>query len=135
MFDMVGIQMRQALGSLRSVDATTEGQQLRTDLSVHFVVTLRAVHKIVVNLVATTDDLNIVNIMRVDSGQADTAIVHLTGENFVSEEVVSEKCTVRVGVVEGISHGDINEITKENVHRVVLFPGIIEMSSILVDSV
>jgi hypothetical protein len=38
-------------------------------------------------------------------------------------------------VVEGISHGDINEITKENVHRVVLFPGIIEMSSILVDSV
>ena len=85
-------------------------------------------------MVAATNNFDIVEVMRVDSWEANTAVVHLTSEDLVTEEVVSENTTVTVGKVVGLSHGNIWKITKKSVHAVILLLNIIEVFSMLVDS-
>ena len=85
-------------------------------------------------MVAATNNFDIVKVMRVDSWEADTAVVHLTSEDLVTEEVVSENTTVTVGEVVRLSHGNIWKITKKSVHTVVLLLDIIKVFSMLVDS-
>jgi hypothetical protein len=50
--------------------------------------------------------------VRVDSWKTNTAVVHLTSEDFVTEEVVSEETTITVSKVMGFSHSNIGKITK-----------------------
>ena len=85
-------------------------------------------------MVAATNNFDIVKVMRVDSWEANTTVVHLTSEDLVTEEVVSENTTVTVGEVVRLSHGNIWKITKKSVHTVVLLLNIIEVFSMLVDS-
>ena len=73
--------------------------------------------------------------MGVDGWEANTAVVHLSGEDLVTEEVVSENTAVGVGHVVGVSSGDIWEGTEKSVHGVVLLVDIVEVLSMLVDSV
>jgi len=86
-------------------------------------------------MVAASNDLDVVQVVAVDSGQADTAVVHLAGEDLVTEEVVTENAGVGVSEVVGLSHSHIGQVTKECVHGVVLLLDIVEMLSVLVDSV
>lgn len=86
-------------------------------------------------MVAATDDFNIVKIVRVDGWQADATVVHLASENFISEEIVAKKTSVAVGEIVRLSHGDINKIAKKNVHAVVLLSDIVDVLSVLVNSV
>jgi hypothetical protein len=67
-------------------------------------------------MVSSSDNLDIVEVVRVDGWEADTAIVHLSGENFVSVEVVSEKTAIRVGQIMGISSSYIWESSKKSMH-------------------
>jgi len=71
----------------------------------------------------------------VHGGEADTAVVHLASEDLVSEEVVTEDAAVGVGVVEGLSDGDVGEVSKEHVHGVVLLLHVVEMTGVLVNAV
>lgn len=73
--------------------------------------------------------------MRIDSWEANTAVVHLSSENLIAEEIVTKHTAVRVSEVVGISSGDIGKISEQSVHRVVLFVHIVEVFSILIDSV
>ena len=81
----------------------------------------------VTEVVTATDDLDVAEVVTVAGGEAGTAVVNLTGEDFVTEEVVTEDSTVVIGEVVGISHGHIGKITEESVHRVVLLFDIVEM--------
>jgi len=45
--------------------------------------------QLVVEGVSTSVNLNIIQVVRVDGGKAHTAVVHLSGEDFVTEEVVT----------------------------------------------
>jgi len=84
---------------------------------------------------AAADNFNITQIVGVDGWQADTAVVHLTGEDLIAEEVVSEDTAVRVSEVVRVSHGYVWKVSEKSVHRVVLLFDIIEMLSVFVDSV
>jgi len=132
---VVGIEVGNTLGNFRAGDATALLDHLESNFTVGGGLTLSVVHEGVVDVVARADNLNIVHVVRVNSGETDTTVVHLSSEDFVSEEIVSEKTRVRVRVEQSFSDGDINEISEERVHRVILLLGIVEMFSVLVNSV
>jgi len=71
----------------------------------------------------------------VDGWKANTTVVHLSGEDFISEEVVTEHTAVRVGKVLGVSQCNIRQVTEHGVHRVVLLVDVIQMTSVLINSV
>jgi hypothetical protein len=131
---VVSIEVSNTLGNFRARDTTALLDHLLSDLTVSGGLALGVSHEGVVDVVARTDNFNIVHVVTVDSGEAHTAVVHLSGEDFVSEEVVSEKSTVRVGMEQSFCHSDINEISEKRVHGVVLLFGIIEVLSMLVNS-
>jgi hypothetical protein len=93
------------------------------------------IQELVVQIVSASDDFNIVEVMSIDGRHVNTTVVHLSSEDFVSKEVVSEDTSIRVSVVMAVSSGDIYEVTKQSVHRVVLLVDIIQMLSILINSV
>jgi len=131
---VVGVEVRNAVGDLGSVHAAAERQKLGTDLLVDGLVGL-SVEERVPEVVTASHDLDVVQVMAVNSGKADTAVVHLAGEDLVTEEVVAEKSAVGVSKVVGISHGHVGQVTEECVHGVVLLLDVIKMLSVLVDSV
>lgn len=61
-----------------------------SNLTVGDMLVFAVIHKSIVEVVASSDDLNFVNVVRVDGGEAYTAVVHLARENLVTEEVISE---------------------------------------------
>lgn len=67
-------------------------------------------------MVSSSDNFNIVEVVRVNGWKADTAIVHLSGENLVTVEVISEKTAIRVGQIMGISSSYIWESSKKSMH-------------------
>lgn len=73
--------------------------------------------------------------MTIDSGQASTAVVHLASENLISEEVVTEDSAVTVCEVVGISQSNIGKVSQESVHAVVLLLDVVQVFSVLIDSV
>ena len=131
---VVSIDVRDSLSNLRSGDSASSLDHLLSNFSVDLVVRLE-VHQLIVEVVSATDDFDIVDVVTIDGWQANTAVVHLSGENLVTEEVVSEDTTIRVGEVVRVSSGHIWKISEHGVHRVVLLVHIIEMSSILINSV
>lgn len=106
-----------------------------SDLSVGDCLVLTVVHKLVVEVVAASDDLDFVHVVRVDGGKAHTAVVHLAGEHFVSEEIVAEESRVAVSHVVALCHCHVNKISEKGVHRVVLLVSSVEVLSVLLDVV
>lgn len=131
--EVVGVVVGHAGGDLRAGQTAAEGQHLLADLVVNFIGGLE-LHQGVVEGVAATDNLDIVHVVGVDGGEADAAVVHLASENLISEEVVAEKTGVGVGVVFGVSHGHIDEVTEHGVHRVVLLLHVVQVLGVLVNS-
>jgi len=131
---VIGIEVGDSLSNLRSGDSASGLDHLLSDLSVDFVMRLE-VHHLVVEVVPAADDLNVVHEVRVDGGEADTTVVHLTGENFVTHVVGSENTTVGVGEEVGVGDSDINEVRDEGMLGVVLLLSVIEVLGVLVNSV
>jgi len=131
---VVGIEVGNSLGDLRSGDSASGLDHLLSDLGVNLVVRLE-VHHLVVEVVAASDDLNVVHEVSVDGGQADTTVVHLTGEDFVTHEVVSENTAVGVGEEVRVGDSHVDEVGEEGVLGVVLLLAVIEVLGVLVDSV
>lgn len=134
MLDVVGVNLADAGGNLRTGQSSAEGEHLGANLLVD-TVRLLNLHKVVVEEVAATNDLDIVDEVRVDGGEADAAVVHLAGEDLITEEVVAEETRVGVGVVLAVSDGDIDQVTEKGVHGVILLLDIIQVLGVLVNSV
>jgi len=134
LLDMVVVDMSNSLGNLTSWESSAELEHVLTDIGVNRLWGLGG-QELVVEVVSASDALNIIEIMRVDGWETHTAIVHLSSEDFVSEEVVTEKTGVRVSEVVRVSSGDINEVSEKSVHRVVLLVHIIQMFSMLINSI
>lgn len=50
--------------------------------------------QLIIQRVAASDYLHIVDEVRVDCGQAHAAVVHLSGKNFITKEPVAKDATV-----------------------------------------
>jgi hypothetical protein len=85
-------------------------------------------------MVSSSDALDISYEAPVEGRQAYTSVVHLSCENFVSEEVVSENTAVRVSEIVAVSSGDIRVGSQYAVHGVVLLLRIIQMSGMEIKS-
>ena len=131
---MVCVEVGNAVSDLRSVDTSAERKQLCTDFLVDGLVRLSCQER-VPEVGTATDDFNIVEIVTVDSGEASSTIVHLPGEDFIAEEIVTKETIVGVGEVMGVSHGNIRKITEESMHRVILLLDVVEVLGVLVDSI
>jgi hypothetical protein len=131
---VISINVRNSSSNFSSWNSSSHLEHVLSDLLVDILWSLSS-EKGVVHGVSSSDDLDVIKVMSPDGWEADTAIVHLSGEDFVSEEVVTEKTTVRVSHVVSISSGNINQVSEKSVHGVVLLVDIIEMFSVLVDSV
>jgi len=132
--DVVVVNVGNSLGNLGSWESSAELEHVLTNVSVDGLWGLGG-QELVVKVVSTSDDLNVVKVVRVDSWEADSAIVHLSSEDLVSEEVVTEETSIGVGEVVGLGFGDIWEISEESMHRVILLVAVIEVLSMLVNSV
>lgn len=86
-------------------------------------------------MVATANDLDIIDVVTINGWQAHTAVVHLTGENFIAKEVVTEDTAVRVSKVMRIGSGNIGQVTDQGMHRVVLLVDVIKMTRIIINSI
>lgn len=134
MLEVVVIDVGDSLGNFAARNSAVEVEDLLTNLLNDFR-RVFAGHKLVVKLVAAAVDLNVVKEVRVYGGKANTAVVHLASENFVTEEVVSEDTAVGVGEVERLSQGNVGKITEHSVHRVVLLLNIVEMAGMLINAI
>jgi len=133
-FHVIVVHVSNTGSNLTSVNSSVEEQELGTNFLVDFLGGLGK-HELVVEGIAATDHFDVVEVVRVDGGKADTAVVHLSGEHLVTVEVVAENAAVGVGIVVSIGVGDINEISEKGVHGVVLLLDIVEVLSVLVDAV
>jgi len=131
---VVGVEVGNSLSNFRSGDSASGLDHLLSDLSVDLVVRLE-VHHLVVEVVSATDDLNIVHEVSVDGRETHSAVVHLTGEDLVSHEVVSEKTTVGVGQEVRVGDSDINEVGEKSMLGMVLLLSVIEVLGVFVNSV
>jgi len=85
-------------------------------LSNSFVAALSAVcfcHKIVVDCVASSYNLDIIDVVTIDCWHTDSAIVHLSYENLISEEIIAEKTVVRTSDVVIVSNSDIWQVSNK----------------------
>jgi len=65
----------------------------------------------------------------------ETGPVHLARKDLIAEEPVAKDATIAVGAVQALCASDIREITKERMHRVVLFADIVQVCTVLIDLV
>lgn len=132
--DVVVVDVGNSLGNLRSWESSAKLEHVLTNFLVHGLWGFSG-KELVVKVVSTSDNLDVVEVVRVDGWEADSAVVHLSSEDLVSEEVVSEKSGITVGKVVRLSSSNIWEISEESVHGVVLLVAVVEVLSMLVDSV
>ena len=52
------------------------------------------IHQFVVELVASSENFNVIEEVGVDGGETDSTVVHLAGEYFISIEVISKNTTI-----------------------------------------
>jgi len=109
------VDVGNSLSNLTSWQSTTNLEHVLADIGIDRSWSL-SIEESIVEVVATTDHFNVVDIVAVDGWQADTTIVHLSSEHFVSEEVVTEDTTVRVGEIVRIGSGHIWQVTKHGMH-------------------
>ena len=128
------VDVSNSLSNLASWQSATELEHVLANIGINRIDRL-SVKEGVVEMVATTNDLNIIDVMTIDGWQAYTTVVHLPSENLVSKEVVTENSAVRVGEVVRVSFGNIWQVSEHGVHRVVLLVDIIQMTGVLINSV
>lgn len=109
------VDVSNSLSNLASWQSATELEHVLANIGINRIDRL-SVKEGVVEMVATTNDLNIVDVMTIDGWQADTTVVHLPRENLVSKEVVTENTAVRVGEVVRVSFGNIWQVSEHGVH-------------------
>ena len=90
--------MGNSLGNLTSWESSAESEHVLSDLSIDSCWCFVVKH-IVVHEVSTSNALDIIDVVSVDGWEANTTVVHLSSEDLVSEEVVTEHTAVRVGKV------------------------------------
>ena len=131
---VVVVDVGHSLGDFRAGHAAVQVQHLGSNL-LHDISCALDGHQLVVKSFATADDLNIVDVVAIDGGQAHTAVVHLASEHFVAEEPVTEDTAIAVRTVQALSSGNIDELTKESMHGVVLLLHIVDVLSVHVNLV
>ena len=107
---VISIDMGNSLGNLSSSESSVE------------------------KMVSASVNLDIVEEMRVHGWKADTAVVHLSSEDLVTKEVVSEDTSIRVSHIVAVSSSNIWEITEEGMHGIVLLVAVIKMLGMLINS-
>jgi hypothetical protein len=122
-------------GDLTSWNSSAKLEDLPTNSFVELSSLGSLNHQLIVEVVSASYYLDIIEVVRVDGWEANSAVVHLSGEDLISVEVVTEETAIRVCEVVRIGLGDIWELSEERVHRVVLLVGIIQVFSMLIDSV
>ena len=132
--DVGSVQVRDALGDLRSGDAAASLEDLTADLGVLLSGTGLA-HEAVPEVVAGADDLDLSDEVGVEDGGGHAGPVHLADEDLVAEEVTAEDGAVRVGVVAAHLASHIGQVSQEGVSSIVLLLAVIEMLSVLLDVV
>lgn len=131
---VVGVHPGDTLGNLGAGHTAAKSKHLLADLGVDTVGGLVS-HERVPEAVSATDDLDLSAPFTPGDWNGDTGVVHRSGEDLVSEEVVTPKTAVRVGQVLAISKSHVNEISEETVHTVVLLVSVVKVNSVLVDAV
>lgn len=129
-----GVHVGKSLGDFASGDSSSELEDLFSDSEVDLL-WLVLVQQVVVHLVSGSDDLGFLEVVGLDGHWADSGVVHVSGEDLVSEEVVAPETAVRVSEVVGIVSGDINELSEDGVEGVVLLLSVVQVAGVLVDSV
>lgn len=94
--------------------------KLLTNLLHEFGAALKS-EQFIVEGVAASHNFNIVDVVAVDCRQAHATVVHLTGENFISKEPVSEYATIRIWAVQTFLSCHIWKISQQSLHTIVLF--------------
>jgi len=93
------------------------------------------IQQLIVECVTSAYNLNIIHVMSIDRGESNSAVVHLSCENFISEEPISEYTTVTVRTVQTLLSCDIWQIAQHSMHCVVLLSHIVQVLSMLIDLV
>lgn len=91
--EMMVVKMGNSLCDFTSRDSTIKRQDLVSNLLSDFTWCLTS-HEFVVKAVTTSINFDIIKIVRIDGWKTDTAVVHLSGEDFVSKEIVTPNTTV-----------------------------------------
>lgn len=112
---MIVVDVGHTLGNLRARNATIQIEHLGSNLLEHIGTALDA-HKLIVKLVSSSNNLNVVKEVSIDCGKADSAIIHLASENLVAEEVVTENTAVTVWTEDAFVAGDIWQISDHSMH-------------------
>ena len=94
--DVVGVHLWDTGGPFTASHVASLLEYWSSDSLVDNVGVVVEVHAVIVETVACSNNFNIVNVMTVDSGHADSAVVHLSNKDFITEEVISPKSTVRI---------------------------------------
>jgi hypothetical protein len=74
-------------------------------------------------------------IVSIDSVQSHPTIVHLSGEDFITKEVVSKKAAILIWRVDAIMSCHIWKISNHSMEGIILFFNIIKMFSMPIDSI
>lgn len=134
MFHVVGVHVRNSLGDFSTGHSASEHEHLLTNLLVDSFVGLSA-HKTVPEAVSTTDNFDFVDKLTPGDWDVNTSEVHVSGEDFISINVVTPKTAVRVGFVFTVLNSDINKISEHDMHTVVLLHWGVTVLSVLVNSI
>lgn len=132
--DVVVVDGSNSLGNLASWNSSSNVHDLVSNFVVDSLIGL-VDEQVVKEGGSSSDDFDVVEVMGINGWQVNTAEVHLSGEDLVTVEVVSENTSIRVGKVMAVSSGNIWEHTKKGMHGVVLLLAVIEMLSIFIDSI
>ena len=126
--------MRHARGDLRAGHTAVQIEHLGSDL-LHNIRGALDGHQFVVESVAATYDFDIIQVVAVNGGKGNAGVVHLAGEDFISEEPVAKDAAVAVGAEKTLSSGDVNKVAEESVHGIVLLFAVIDVFGVFVDLV
>lgn len=130
----VAVDVGNSLGDFLSWNSSAYAEDLVTDLLVDSLSGLVA-EQLVVKSSSASDDLDVVQVVSVHGWQVDSAVVHLSGEHLIAEEIVSENTGIRVGEIVAVSSGHVWEVAQHGVHGVILLVAIVQVLGVLVDSV
>lgn len=72
---------------------------------------LSLIQQVVIQAVSASHYFYFIQVMSINSGQANSSIVHLPSEDFIPKEVVSKESTVRVSLVDALSSSDIDQLS------------------------
>jgi hypothetical protein len=71
--------------------------------------------------------------MPVNCGQSNSAVIHLSCKDLIAEEPVSENATIAIRTEKTFLARYINQISKENMHSIVLFARVIQVFRVSVN--